>query len=75
MCETIRINGEDVPVDQFDGPNPLELANAYRRLSQKRRAERDLAAGCSMQSSHVQLHGVPRLQKHRGQRFAGVRIK
>lgn len=75
MSETIRINGVDVPIDQLEGPDPEVQTDAYRRFHRDQRTQRDIAAGRSIQSSHVQLHGVPRHQKHKGQAFAGVRIK
>jgi len=70
--DTVIVNGVAIPIEQFDGPSGDELTAAYRRFN----ANRATAAGrSSYQTNPSRLQGVPRLQKHKGQAWGGVRIK
>lgn len=71
--ETIRINGVAVPIDSIEGPDGRDLCEAYRRHNAERSGYSCASAG--PQGSNSQYVGVPRLQKHKGQRIAGIRIK
>lgn len=71
--QTVRVNGVDVPIDQFDGADGETTTLAYRKFHQARARE---SAASSMQTSGSRFIGTPRHQKHKGDASAyGVRIK
>ncbi len=74
MSETIRINGVDVPIDSIAGVTGQETTEAYRRHRKQRQQADDVYRSCPLHSGS-KFVGTPRLQKHRGGRIDGVRVK
>jgi len=76
MCETIRINGVDVPVDSLDnGLSSEEMRLAHRRHREARGISVHSEPSHCAQGSGSKFVGTPRLQKHKGGRVLGVRVK
>ncbi len=57
---------------KFEGPTADELTRAYQHHREKRLPRQDPSKG---QGSHDKFVGTPRLQKHKGGRISGVRIR
>ena len=71
MGETIRVNGRDMPIEEFSGVGEEELTDAYRRHNQARANE---SSYCGVRGGTMHI-GTPRHRKHKGDNIAGVRIK
>ena len=71
MGETIRVNGKDIPIEDFNGVDDELLTAAYRRHNQ---ARANGSSYCGVHGGTMAI-GTPRHRKHKGDNVAGVRIK
>ena len=57
--------GEEISLEDFEGPSDEELRQAYKRSGQRQRA-RIVSVSATRQSNPQRVIGTPRHRKHKG---------